>query len=104
MDQIAFTMQLKPGMEAEYQRRHDAIWPELSAALTEAGIRDYAIYLDCPTGTLFAVQQRVAGHTVDALPTLPVMQRWWAYMADLMVTHPDHSPVVTPLERVFRMP
>lgn len=101
MQTIAFTMQLKPGVAAEYKRRHDAIWPDLSAALTEAGIRDYAIYLDPATGTLFAIQQRVAGHTADTLPDLPIMQRWWAYMADLMETNPDQSPVVKPLERVF---
>jgi L-rhamnose mutarotase len=101
MQQIAFTMHLKPGNEAEYQRRHDEIWPELSAALTDAGVRDYSIFLDRQTGTLFAVQRRTDAHTADALPTLPVVQRWWAYMADLMDTNPDNSPVVTTLEPVF---
>ena len=101
MQQIAFTMRLKPGNEAEYQRRHDEIWPELSAALTDAGVRDYSIFLDRKTGTLFAVQRRTDTHTADALPTLPVVQRWWAYMADLMDTNPDNSPVVTTLEPVF---
>ncbi|RRB02404.1 L-rhamnose mutarotase [Larkinella rosea] len=103
MQEIAFTMKLKPGLEAEYQRRHDEIWPELSQALTEAGIRDYSIFLDRASGTLFGVQKRVENHTADQLPTLPVMKRWWAYMADLMDTNPDHSPVVITLERVFHM-
>ncbi|GAB4018332.1 L-rhamnose mutarotase [Spirosoma koreense] len=103
MEEIAFTMKLKPGFEAEYQRRHDEIWPELSAALTEAGIRDYSIYLDRATGTLFAVQKRITGHTASALPGQPVMKRWWAYMADLMETNPDSSPVAVPLQRVFHM-
>ena len=101
MEEIAFTMQLKPGVVAEYKRRHDEIWPELSAALTEAGIRDYSIYLDPASGTLFAVQKRVDGHRADALPELPVMKRWWAYMADLMDTNPDLSPVAKPLELIF---
>lgn len=101
METIAFTMQLKPGVAAEYQRRHDAIWPELAQALTEAGIYDYSIFLNPATGTLFALQKRVAGHTADALPTLPIMKKWWAYMADLMETNADQSPVVMPLERVF---
>ncbi|MDB5242174.1 MAG: rhaM [Spirosoma sp.] len=101
MQQIAFTMRLKPGNEAEYQRRHDEIWPELSAALTDAGVRDYSIFLDRQTGTLFAVQRRTDTHTADALPSLPIVQRWWAYMADLMDTNPDNSPVVTTLEPVF---
>lgn len=101
MEEIAFTMKLKPGVETEYQRRHDEIWPELSAALSEAGIRDYSIYLDRASGTLFAIQKRLPDHTAGALPDLPVMQRWWAYMADLMETNPDNSPVTVPLTRVF---
>ena len=101
MQEIAFTMKLKPGVEAEYQRRHDEIWPELASALTEAGIYDYSIYLDRATGTLFAVQKRKENHTADDLPSLPIMQQWWAYMADLMETNSDNSPIVVPLERVF---
>ncbi|RYC68905.1 L-rhamnose mutarotase [Spirosoma sordidisoli] len=101
---IAFTMQLKPGNEAEYKRRHDEIWPELAAALREAGISDYAIFLDHRTGTLFAVQKRTDRHTADQLPDLPVVQRWWAYMADLMETNPDHSPITAPLKPVFYLP
>jgi len=101
MEEIAFTMKLKPGFEAEYKRRHDEIWPELSAALTEAGIRDYSIFLDRSSGILFGVQKRVNGHSADQLPQLAVMKRWWAYMADLMDTNPDNSPVVERLEQVF---
>lgn len=98
---MAFTMQLRPGVAAEYQRRHDEIWPELTQALHEAGIRDYSIYLDVASGRLFAVQKRLPGHTANSLPTLPVMRRWWDYMADLMEVNPDNSPVVQPLLRVF---
>ena len=103
MEEIAFKMMLKPGVLVEYKRRHDEIWPELSAALSEAGIRDYSIYLDEPSNTLFAVQKRIPGHTADQLPDLPVMKRWWAYMADLMETNPDFSPVAQPLERIFHL-
>jgi L-rhamnose mutarotase len=103
MEEITFTMRLKPGVEAEYKRRHDEIWPELSTALQQAGILAYAIYLDPASRTLFAVQQRSDINTVDKLPTLPIMQRWWAYMADLMDTNSDNSPVVQPLTCVYRM-
>ncbi|GAB3577448.1 L-rhamnose mutarotase [Hymenobacter daeguensis] len=103
MQEVAFTMQLRPGVAGEYQRRHDAIWPELAALLHEAGIRDYSIYLDAATGRLFAVQKRLPGHTADALPATAIMQRWWAYMADLMETNPDSSPVVQPLTPVFHL-
>jgi L-rhamnose mutarotase len=32
------------------------------------------------------------------------MQRWWAYMADIMETGPDNAPIAVPLPRVFQMP
>ncbi|UOQ96818.1 L-rhamnose mutarotase [Hymenobacter sp. 5317J-9] len=103
MEEVAFTMKLKPGVAAEYERRHDEIWPELTVLLHEAGIRDYSIYLEAASGTLFAVQKRVPGHATDQLPATEIMQRWWAYMGDLMETNPDNSPVVQPLARVFHM-
>lgn len=103
MERVAFVMKLKPGAAAEYERRHDALWPELREALTEAGVRDYSIFLDERTGTLFAVQKLVDGHTADRLPELPIVRKWWSYMADLMETHPDDSPVCGPLREVFHL-
>lgn len=103
MHEIAFLMKLKPGFEEEYKKRHDEIWPELSEALTAAGVSDYSIYLDHATGVLFAVQKRTKNHTADALPQLPIVKKWWAYMADIMDTNPDNSPVSTSLECVFHM-
>jgi L-rhamnose mutarotase len=101
---VAFKMKLKPGFETEYKRRHDEIWPELSRLLKEAGISDYAIFLDEETLTLFGVQKLAPGHGADALPKSPIMQRWWTYMSDIMETNPDQSPVVAPLREVFYLP
>jgi L-rhamnose mutarotase len=97
----AFKMKLKPGCAAEYQRRHDAIWPELAALLRAHGISDYAIFLDEETLTLFAVQKLDELVSRDTLPQHPVMCRWWDYMADIMETNPDRSPVATDLKQVF---
>lgn len=97
----AFRMTLHPGQEAEYRRRHDALWPELAAALGEAGIEDYRIFLDGETRHLFAIMVLNEEHRVDALPDLPVMRRWWDYMADIMDTREDNAPVSVPLDEVF---
>ena len=102
-EKYAFKMQLDPGMEAEYRRRHDAIWPELVALLKDAGIEDYSIHLDPETNILFGVLWRRADHGMDDLPDHPAMQRWWAHMADIMATNADHSPVAKPLVTVFHM-
>jgi len=103
MEQIAFRMQLNPGQAAEYARRHDEIWPELVSLLKEAGISDYSIFLDPETHALFAMLRRAPDHGMDALPSQAVMQRWWAFMGDIMATNPDASPVVVPLTPVFHL-
>ena len=104
MQKYAFKMQLNPGCKDEYIRRHDAIWPELVSLLREAGVEDYSIHLDRESRILFGVLWRRDDHGMDALPSHPVMQRWWAHMADLMETHPDNAPVAEPLVTVFHMP
>jgi L-rhamnose mutarotase len=103
MTRAAFVMRLKPGFEAEYQRRHDEIWPELVKELEAAGVSDYSIYLDERTLTLFAFQ-KLKDHNASALlPTQPIVKKWWKHMADIMDTNPDSSPVSIPLKEVFHM-
>lgn len=102
-EKIAFTMKLLPGKAAEYERRHDAIWPELAALLRDAGISDYSIYLDETSDTLFAVLWRRKDHGMAALPQHPVMRKWWDCMADLMLVKSDHEPVTAPLRQVFHL-
>ncbi len=99
----AFTMKLKPGFEDEYKRRHDEIWPELSKQLADAGVSDYSIFLDSETLTLFAVQKLIDDNSSDDLPGTEIVKKWWAYMADIMDTNPDNSPVCMPLREVFHM-
>jgi L-rhamnose mutarotase len=103
MEKIAFTMQLDPGQKTEYIRRHETIWPELKDLLVDAGISDYTIFLDEDTSILFAVLKRSSNHAMDALPDNKIMRRWWEYMAPIMKTNEDNSPVSRPLEQVFHM-
>jgi L-rhamnose mutarotase len=97
----AFKMQLKPGVIAEYRKRHDEIWPELSALLTESGISDYSIFLDEQTLSLFAVLKLAETNTQAALPEHPVMKRWWDYMAPLMEVEPNNRPREWALPLIF---
>jgi len=96
-------MKLKPGVVAEYKRRHDEIWPELQRELRAAGISDYSIFFDEETLTLFATQKLSDNNSVARLPHLPLMQKWWDYMAPLMEVHADNSPVETRLIEVFHL-
>jgi L-rhamnose mutarotase len=97
----AFKMKLKPGSAAEYQRRHDGIWPDLKNLLKEAGIENYSIFLDAETNTLFAVQTTNGKAGSQDMGQTEIVKKWWAFMADIMETNPDNSPVSVPLQEVF---
>jgi len=98
---LAFKMVLKEGQKAEYKKRHDEIWPELKMLLKEAGVSEYSIFLDEETNMLFAFQNVDGNSGSQDLGQAEIVQKWWAYMADIMETNPDNSPVTIPLEEVF---
>jgi len=100
MKRAAFKMYLKPGFEAEYEKRHNEIWPELKKLLQDAGVSDYSIFLDKETNVLYAVQ-RNSGVGSQNLGETEIVKRWWKYMADIMETNPDNSPVSVELKELF---
>lgn len=104
MEKYAFKMKLKAGCRDAYKKRHDEIWPELVTLLKEAGISDYSIHLDEEANILFGVLWRTQDHKMNDLPAHDIMQKWWAYMADIMETKPDNEPVAVPLTPIFHMP
>lgn len=103
MVRTAFKMKLKPGYAQEYKKRHDAIWPELKQLLKNAGVSDYSIFLDEETNILFAVQKNSGAKGSQDLGQQAIVKKWWAYMADIMETNPDNSPITVPLQEVFYM-
>jgi L-rhamnose mutarotase len=104
MEEIAFTMKLKPGVAAEYEHRHDEIWPELSTLLTARSGHPRLFHLP-------RRRQRhpVCGAEAHAWPQhrRPARHRNHAALVGLHgrfdETNPDNSPVVQPLVRMFHM-
>jgi L-rhamnose mutarotase len=101
MERIAFKMQLKPGFEDEYRRRHAEVWPGILELINRSGISDYSIFLDRATGSLFGVQKTSGSHSSQELGFNEIQQEWWDYMSDIMEVNADSSPVTVPLEEVF---
>lgn len=102
---IAYTMKLKPNAADEYKRRHDEIWPEVTALLHEHGFHDFSIFIEEETSTLFAVYRASSEATASNanLRHTEVMQRWWKYMAELVEFNDDETPKTHPLKMVFHM-
>ena len=81
------------GFNDEYRKLQNEIWPELPLELSAAGVSDWTIFLDEENLTLSAVQKLSDVHSGDQLLGTGILKEWWAYMADLMDTNSDNSPV-----------
>lgn len=99
----AWVLEVRPGYEDEYRRRHDEIWPEMLDTLRRAGIRNY---------TIFRHGLTLFGHfetdDLDAarrhLADCPVNARWAEWMGPIMKVEIDPAtsfPYLLPLQ--FRM-
>lgn len=98
MTAYAFCMRLKPGREAEYARRHDAIWPEMSQVLIRAGIRNYHIFQRGQE--LFAfLETNDFDNMLKVLTESEVNARWGQYMSPIVEFDVDPAtafPVLLP--------
>ena len=103
MKRIGFKMKLHAGHAAEYKKRHDEIWPELSEVITRSGARDYSIFHDPETDILFGVLYVPDDAGLGDPGSEPIVRKWWDFMSDIMDTNPDNSPVQKPLVEVFHM-
>ena len=102
MERYAWKAIVKDGMIDEYVKRHNEIWPELTAVLKQAGIYNYTIwnvgnelfgYYECEKGVAHA--DRVQAQS-------PVCARWNAYMEDVLDLVMDPSTGAQPaLECMF---
>ncbi len=99
----AFKMKLYPGMAEEYEKRHNALWPEMKDMIHEYGGKNYSIYLDAQTDILYGYLEVESEERWQASAETEICRKWWDYMADIMETNSDNSPVSTDLKQVFHL-
>ena len=99
----AFVMSVNAGREAEYERRHRPIWPELEAVLKRHGVHNYSIFLHPETRQLFGYVEVEDEARWAAIARTDVCRRWWRYMREVMPARPDDSPVSVELREVFHL-
>lgn len=99
----AFKMRLYPNMAGEYEKRHNALWPEMKEAIHAHGGHNYSIFLDSETLVLYGYIEIEDEARWAELADTPINRKWWAFMADIMETNPDDSPVSIDLAAVFHL-
>ena len=98
-----FKMFLYPGMEEEYEKRHNQLWPEMRDMIHEYGGHNYSIYLDRETHVLYGYLEVEEEARWAASADTAINRKWWDFMADIMETNPDNSPVCVDLSPVFHL-
>ena len=83
MERVGFTMQVLPGKEAEYRRRHAAVWPDMLDALRSAGARDYSIFIRGSDLFAYLVVDDFDAFRAS-MAASPVNARWQSEMASLI--------------------
>ena len=96
-------MAVHPGQEAEYERRHRPIWPDLERTLIEHGVVTYSIFLDPETRDLFGYVEVEDEGRWAAIAQTEVCRRWWRHMREIMPANADDSPVARELREVFHV-
>lgn len=89
MQRICFLMEIVPGQEAEYERRHAEIWPELVAALQDAGVRNYTLFRRGTSVIGYAECHPDAATAFGAVGATEVNRRWAQWFTDVLATHTD---------------
>ena len=103
MPRKASVMKLYPGMAEEYEKRHAQLWPEIIEAIYRDGCKSYSIFHDPETNLLFEYLEIENENVWAACGGSEIIQKWWDYMADIMETNEDNSPVCRPINEVFHL-
>ena len=98
--QFAWVLEVRPGYEDEYKKRHEEIWPEMVDMLRNAGVRNYSIFRHGLT--LFGYfETDDLEQTIAAINASDANRRWGEYMTPIMKIEIDSQknfPFLLPLQ------
>ncbi len=104
VQRVCFTLQVRPERMEEYRRRHRQVWPEMLAALSDAGWGNYSLFLRGDGLLIGYLETPDFQAAVEAMAALDVNRRWQAEMQPFFQApsgRPDEN--MAPLEEVFHL-
>jgi L-rhamnose 1-epimerase len=96
-------MKLYEGQKEEYEKRHNQLWPEMVDMIHEHGGFNYSIFFDEETNILFGYIELEEEEKWKLSADTAINRKWWDFMADIMETNPDNSPVAKDLTTLFHL-
>jgi L-rhamnose mutarotase len=101
---VCFLLKVRPERLAEYRERHAAVWPEMRAALSAAGWRNYSLFLRDDGLLVGYLETEDFDRARSLMDRTEVNARWQREMApyfEALDGAPDAAMV--PLAEVFHL-
>ena len=106
MKRVGFLLKVKADKVDEYKKRHEAVWPEMKAALRRNGWHNYTLFMR-EDGLLFGYFETEESFTaaLEGMDKEDVNARWQAEMGAFFEAPPGSRPDqnMVELEEVFHL-
>jgi L-rhamnose mutarotase len=81
MERVCFLLKVRKERIDEYKQRHAEVWPEMLAALTEAGWHNYSLFLRGDGLLVGYCEVASFAQALEDMKRYPVNERWQQWMA-----------------------
>jgi L-rhamnose mutarotase len=103
VERVCFLARVRPGRLDEYRERHQDVWPEMLAALSEAGWGNYSIFLAGDGLLVGYLETDDYQGALAAMAATGVNRRWQAEMAGFFVAGGPPDQSFTRIEEIFHL-
>src|SRR6478752_6359966 len=105
MKRVCFLLKVRQERLAEYRERHAAVWPEMQAALTATGWRNYSLFLRDDGLLVGYLETEDFERARAAMDRTEVNARWQKEMAGFFEELDGAAPdaAMVPLSEVFHL-
>jgi L-rhamnose mutarotase len=103
MERLCFTFDLAAGQEIEYERRHAEIWPDLVAAIKDAGFSNYSLFRRGLQVFAYAECEPTVAAAMARLERTEINRRWSVYIRSLMTRAVDAEGHLLTAEEVWHL-
>ncbi len=102
-ERVCFVMHVREEALGEYTRRHAEVWPEMRAALSEAGWRNYSLYSSGDGTIIGYCEVDDFQAAIEAMQDRDVNARWQAEMASMFEVEAAPDTTLEPLQEIFHL-
>ena len=103
MQRVCFVLKVRQDRLEEYRERHREVWPEMRAALSDAGWHNYSLFLRDDGMLVGYLETEDFAAAQAAMERTGVNARWQREMAGFFTTGDRPDEQMAPLGEIFHL-